>query len=253
MIALLTDFGTADYFSGAMKGAILSVDPDLSIVDISHDIEAQNISEGAFCLGSCYMDFPAETVFAAVVDPGVGSSRKGIAAKAGGRFFTAPDNGLLSYVFEENKGAEVYELTETAYFADRISSTFHGRDIFAPVAAHMAIGIHPREFGPLLQAPVMLEQGSPVRMGTEIRGSIIHIDRYGNLITNISEKPGTRIRTLKICGLEIRKRARYFSEASACEPFFTEGSTGTLEICVFLGSAADITGAMVGESVVATL
>ena len=156
IIALLTDFGTKDYFVGAMKGAILSVNKDAKIVDITHEILPQDIRGASFTLRACYRNFPSGTIFVAVVDPEVGSQRRAILVETQDYFFVAPDNGILSFVFEDYALAHaqasaspfrVFELTNNKYFAENISATFHGRDVFAPIAAHLSRGINPIEFG----------------------------------------------------------------------------------------------------------
>jgi hypothetical protein len=140
MIALLTDFGTADYYVGAMKGVILSINSDVTIVDISHEIEPQNINAASFTLRSCYRNFPPKTIFAAIVDPGVGSDRNAILIETENYRFIAPDNGILSFVFNGTEKSRVFELTNDKFFLPSISRTFHGRDVFAPCAAHLSNG-----------------------------------------------------------------------------------------------------------------
>ena len=149
-IALLTDFGTRDYFVASMKGVILSIDPAAVIVDITHDIPPQDIPKRPLRSARVIRDFPAGTIFVAVVDPGVGSARRAILAEAGGRYFIAPDNGLLSFILDNEAAARVFEISNPEFFAADISSTFHGRDIFAPAAAHLSRGAAPAEFGPLI-------------------------------------------------------------------------------------------------------
>src|SRR5919206_827867 len=147
VVTLLTDFGFADYFVGAMKGAVLSVDPRATLVDITHDIPAFDIEAAAYTLLNACETFPAGTVHVAVVDPGVGSTRRAIAAECAGRFYTGPDNGLLSYVFERHGHARVFNLTNRKYFRQTASTTFHGRDVFAPVAGALSSGVAPDELG----------------------------------------------------------------------------------------------------------
>src|SRR5688572_8071379 len=148
VIALLTDFWTTDHYVGAMKGAILAVAPDAQLVDILHDVAPQDVEGGAHALASAYAAFPAGTVFVAVVDPGVGSPRRGLAVAAGVHRFVAPDNGILTGVFEDHPDARVHALAERRFWRDRVSSTFHGRDVFGPVAGHLAMGARLEDLGP---------------------------------------------------------------------------------------------------------
>ena len=148
MITLLTDFGAADYFVPALKGAILSIHPTAQIIDLTHEIAPQDIAAGAFTLGACWRDFPINTVHLAVVDPGVGSARRAIVVAADGHFFVGPDNGLFSYIYAQTNSQRVYHATRNDLFRPQPSSTFHGRDIFAPLAAHLDRGLGPASVGP---------------------------------------------------------------------------------------------------------
>src|SRR5437879_6404812 len=143
LIVLLTDFGTSDYFVAAMKGAILTVNPTAMIHDLTHEIPPQDIRAAAFILEACYRDFPPDTVFACVVDPGVGGQRKAIVVEAAERFFVAPDNGLLGLILQNQRSPKVFELSNRKYQRRQLSGTFHGRDIFAPAAAHISLGVRP--------------------------------------------------------------------------------------------------------------
>lgn len=238
-IALLTDFGEADYFAGSVKGAVLSIDPEASLIDITHSIPRHDIQSAAFCLSACYRDFPAGTVFLCVVDPGVGSSRRGLAVSADGRFFVAPDNGLLTFVMEADPLAIAVELENQEYFAPMIGATFHGRDIFAPAAAHISKGVEISAFGGRAGNVVLLQIDKVFRVsGEKLRGSIIHIDGFGNLVTNIPATEADRILFIEIAGRKIDRHALYYEEASPEELFFIAGSAGYIEVCIFGGSAA---------------
>src|SRR5262249_37163093 len=150
MITLLTDFGLSDYFVPAVKGVILTIGPGTEIIDITHDVPAQDVQSAAFTLGACYHNFPAGTIHVAVVDPGVGSSRRAIvveAADSTGYFFVGPDNGVFSYVYARESKVRVFHITDDRYFRHPVSPTFHGRDVFAPVAARIACGARPEEIG----------------------------------------------------------------------------------------------------------
>ena len=163
LITLLTDFGTSDYFVSAMKGVILSINPDARVVDITHEIPAQDIEAAAFTLLAAHSSFPSGTIHVAVVDPGVGSARRAILVEAGGQFFVGPDNGIFSYVCEREPQSRVFEVTNKEYFRAPVSSTFHGRDVFAPVAAALSTGIDPSEFGKQITNPVLLAPLMPER------------------------------------------------------------------------------------------
>jgi S-adenosylmethionine hydrolase len=242
VIALLTDFGTQDYFVGAMKGTILQINKEAVIVDISHEIPPQNISAGSFILRACYRNFPSNTIFVTVVDPGVGSERRAILAVTKKYFFIAPDNGLLDFVFQETDSFRIFELTERKYFAPEVSATFHGRDIFAPVAAHLSCGISPTEFGPEIfrSEKPEIEYKQP---------QIIHIDRFGNIITNLKKEDLPPGFTLEIGGRAIKKLQKFYAEAEKDEVFMIFGSAGYLEIAAFQNSAAKILAATVGQKI----
>src|SRR5438067_1397055 len=187
LITLITDFGEQDYFVGAMKGVILSINPEAKIVDISHLTPPQDVEAAAFNLLNCYKDFPAGTIHVAVVDPGVGSDRRAIAIECAGQFFVGPDNGLFSWICEREKDWTAFHLTNRRFFRKPVSNTFHGRDIFAPVAAHLSNGTAPSEFGEPLPDIVKLDSLAPKTINENtIEGQIIHVDRFGNCVTNFS-------------------------------------------------------------------
>ena len=250
MIVLLTDFGTKDYFVGAMKGAILSINKRANIVDITHQVPPQDVLSASFTLRACYRDFPKKTIFVAVVDPGVGSNRKAILCETADYYFIAPDNGLLSFIFDEAIDFRVYELTNEKFFKHPISHTFHGRDIFAPVAAHLSNGIKANEFGNEIRDFVRLEESKPRKVSDkEIEAAIIHIDRFGNLITNLTQKDLPQNFTLKINGKKIEKIRDFFAEAEKGELFIIMGSAGFLEVAAFQDSAVNILSAKIGQKI----
>ena len=257
MITLLTDFGTADYFVGAMKGVILSVNREEKIIDITHEIPPHDIRAGAFTLLAVYETFPPQTVHVAVVDPGVGSSRRPILVTSCNYLFVGPDNGLFSYVCEREKEVRVFHLTNDKYFRAAVSRTFHGRDIFAPAAAAVASGVAPTMLGEQITDYVLLPPIRPVRGrdGT-LAASIIHIDRFGNCITNITrpdlaDKAFARTSRLVVNGNEIRSFRQYFAEGAdpSEELFAIWGSAGFLEIAAHCRSAAQMLNADRGDSV----
>jgi len=248
IIALLTDFGVRDYFVGAMKGAILSINADAKIIDITHEIPPQDVKTAAFTLQACYANFPEKTIFVAVVDPGVGSNRKAILVETEKYFFIAPDNGLLSFVFDER--ASVFELTNKKYFAGNISRTFHGRDVFAPVAAHLSNGVEPNDFGKETKDFIRFETPAPRTISDdEIEAEIIHVDRFGNLITNLKTEDLPENFSLEINGKIIDKRRNFYAEAGRGELFMIWGSAGFLEVASARDSASKLLNATVGARV----
>ena len=212
-ITLLTDFGTADYFVGAMKGAILSINPQAVIVDITHEIPAQDVAAGAFTLLAAFDTFPEGTVHVAVVDPGVGSERRPIVVSAGNHLFVGPDNGIFTYIYERDSSFEAVHITDEKYFRNPVSTTFHGRDIFAPVAAALSTGSDPAALGPQIL--------DPIRLFKSMEPQIIHIDRFGNLITNITRDQFKEARRLLLNGTLISAQRNFFGEnvGEIDEPF----------------------------------
>jgi S-adenosylmethionine hydrolase len=251
-ITLLTDFGTRDYFVGAMKGAILSLSAQANIIDITHEIPPQDISSAAFTLAASYKNFPPKTIHLAVVDPGVGSARRAILLVTEDYFFLAPDNGLLSFIFDEveDARASVFELTNEKYFAENVSRTFHGRDVFAPVAAHLFNGVAPQEFGAEIKdfARFEIARPKPVSPG-ETEAEIIHIDRFGNLVTNLKAVDLPAKFTLEINQTRIEKHQRFYAEAEKGEIFSIIGSEGFVEISAFQDSAERLLKARGGQKI----
>jgi S-adenosyl-L-methionine hydrolase (adenosine-forming) len=245
VVTLLTDFGTSDYFVGAMKGALLAVNPEVQIIDITHEVPPHDVESAAFTLLAAFETFPAGTVHVAVVDPGVGSARRAVAVEGAGQLFVGPDNGVFGHVYERLKSFRVFHVTEEKFFRAGVSPTFHGRDVFAPVAGALARGTKPRELGPEVTDFVRLPFSAPLRRdGATLAGRIIHVDRFGNCVTNItprdldSEMLGRGAR-LSVAGREITSFRRFFAdEGAAGEPFAVWGSAGLLEIAVFRDSAA---------------
>jgi len=240
VISLLTDFGTADYFVGAVKGAILSVNPSAVIVDITHEIPPQDVAAGAFTLLAAYKTFPAGTIHVAVVDPGVGSTRRPIIVSANEQFFVGPDNGLFTYICDREPSHRIIHVTAERFFRRDVSTTFHGRDIFAPVAAALSNGVAVEEFGPEIDDAVRLPS-----LETPLR--IIHIDRFGNCVTNITRdrSPGEIV----VKGRTIREFRRFYGEGDEASLFAIWGSAGFLELSVNGGSAAKVLSVRVGEQI----
>jgi len=254
VVTLLTDFGTADYFVAAVKGVVLTINPLVSLVDITHDIPPQDIETGAFTLLTCYRDFPEGTIHVAVVDPGVGSSRRPIVVRAGGYYFVGPDNGLFSYVYDRESSVEVFHVTADQYFRRSPSPTFHGRDIFAPVAGALSKALNPGALGPQITDQVRLTPLAPTKDDTgKLNARIIHIDRFGNCITNLT--PGDLLETqsfkLHVNGKVIETVRRFFTDKHGPkeEIFAIWGSAGFLELAVNGASAAAVLGARRGAPV----
>jgi S-adenosylmethionine hydrolase len=245
IITLLTDFGIADYFVGAMKGAILSVNPQAQIVDLTHEIPPHDIEAGAFTLLASYQSFPPQTIHVAVVDPGVGSQRRPLLVSGGGRFFVGPDNGLFSYIYEREKMVRVFHLVHEEFFRKPVSDTFHGRDLFAPVAGALSKGVRYSELGEEIKDYVKLAPLAPLRLGEgKLEARVIHIDRFGNCITNLTradltEKMIARGARLRVKGQEVASFRRFFAEGETAEQLFAIwGSAGFLEIAANQASAA---------------
>jgi S-adenosyl-L-methionine hydrolase (adenosine-forming) len=256
IVALLTDFGTKDHYAGTLKGVVLSVCPDATLVDIGHDIPAHDLIAGALELAACYRYFPNGTIFLVVIDPGVGSSRRGIAADIGDYRFVAPDNGVLSAVFAEAAPRRVVELTERKYSLPTVSRTFEGRDRFAPAAGFLAKGIALVSLGRTIKDFHTIELPRPSVSGTELRGEVVRIDRFGNLITNIDRRSFAqfaerRAIAVVVGGREVPRIVATYAEAPAGELCALFGSTDHLEVAINAGDAARTLG--VGRGTAATV
>jgi S-adenosylmethionine hydrolase len=255
IITLTTDFGSSDAFVGAMKGVILEINPHAQIVDVSHDVPPQDVDHAAFVLKCAYPFFPAGTVHAVVVDPGVGTERLILAARTERHVFLAPNNGVLKYVFDEHPDVEVFNVTHSEYFRVHVSRTFHGRDIFAPVAAHLSRGLSLEKLGNPFSE---FERGTvahPLQLEDRIVGEIIAFDRYGNGISNI---PGDRIADggsvrVLVKGREFETLARSYLDAPPGEPLVIVGGADLLELSVNRGSARERLGLSIGEPVTVIL
>jgi S-adenosylmethionine hydrolase len=252
VITLLSDFGTSDYFVGAVKGAILSRNSQVTLVDITHDVPPQDIESGAFTLFAAYRSFPPGTIHLAVVDPGVGSERRAIVVHAGGHLFVGPDNGLFTFIYESEDDARVFEIDKQKYLVDSGSSSFHGRDLFGPVAAILSTGVEPETVGPEISDPVRLRPLKPEVDGNgTVRGRILQIDRFGNCITNITKDLAPSEVTIK--DRRITQFRTFFAEAKQEELFVIWGSAGFLEIAIQNGSAAEELGVAAGDDVLCVL
>jgi len=241
IITLTTDFGWSDPFVGIMKGVILGIAPGAQIVDITHDVAAYDITEAAFVVLSSYRYFPAGTVHVVVVDPGVGTARRPIAAQAGGHYFVAPDNGVLSFVLHsEAEPPAVHHIANRELFRTPVGHTFHGRDIFAPIGAHLATGIHLDSVGEpitdFMSRP--LPKAEPRGEG-RLTARVIRIDRFGNIITDLQANDLGDNFNIRIGGVDVTRLCRTFAEGTPGEFVAVEGSTGYIEIAQNQGAAAD--------------
>jgi S-adenosylmethionine hydrolase len=242
VIALLTDFGSRDHYAGTMKGVALGICPDATLVDITHDLPAHDVLAGALELAASYKYFPAGTIFLVVVDPGVGSTRRGIAADAGDYKFVAPDNGVLTLVFDEHPPKKVVELTERKYARPSVSRTFEGRDRFAPAAAWLAKGIELSALGRSAGALITLDVPHPTIDDEGITGQVVRVDRFGNLITNIDRKTFDKLAgaplDIRVGEHQVQKVVSTYADGAPGEVCGLFGSTEHLEIAANGGSAA---------------
>jgi S-adenosylmethionine hydrolase len=270
VITLTTDFGYDDPYVAAVKGAILNINPQATLVDVSHTIRPQDILQAAFILNGAYRYFPKQTIHVAIVDPGVGSERRGVILKAPSAIFVAPDNGILSYIIDDlfsidgssvteethglteivfKKGLEAAAITDPRFWRHPVSPTFHGRDIFAPVAAGLSLGISPYEFGEKINSlhVIPIVKPSLVPDG-KVVAQVLHIDRFGNLITNIRSNslPGKDI-TIEVGGRRVQGMSDYYAQGEGI--MAVAGSSGYLEISLRDGSACDFLGVEVGDEV----
>jgi S-adenosylmethionine hydrolase len=248
IVTLTTDFGTRDWFVGSMKGAILSVNPQITIVDNTHEIQAGDIRAGAFALAASCRCFPRLTVHLAVVDPGVGSLRAAIVVRTADYFFVGPDNGILSLALAQDKVLEIRRIDNQTFTRTPVSHTFHGRDVFAPVAARLTQGVMLDAIGAKLPDYARLEWVQPKVVGGLLRGEIVYIDRFGNCITNIGAgaKVTGKVRAAGTMECEFR---RTYSDVAPGQPVALVGSTGFLEIAVNAGHAAQALRLKVGDPV----
>ena len=269
VITLLTDFGIGDAYVASVKGVILSINPKAVIVDISHSIEPQNILQAAFVLSTTHQFFPDGTIHVVVVDPGVGSQRKAILLRTSSAYFLAPDNGVLSYVIDEIYPAETADYQDSMLFSPRprnikgyleaiaitnpkfwrhpVSTTFHGRDIFAPTAAHLSLGVSPDKFGEPIDSVYASKRPKPYcDSDGHLVGYVVHIDNFGNLITNISDVdlPNWEV-DVELGGQLVHGVNNYYAEREGLVAIL--GSCDYLEISLSNGNAASFLGAKIGD------
>jgi len=257
VIALLTDFGTGDHYAGTMKGVMLGICPDATLVDITHDIPAHDVVTGALELAASYKYFPAGTIFVAVVDPGVGSGRRGLAADTGDYRFVAPDNGVLTQVLKESPAKKIVELTERRYARPTVSRTFEGRDRFAPAAAWLAKGTLLPALGRPLTEFHKIDLPVPDVGADAVSGIVVRVDRFGNLVTNIDRKAVERLGQggaigIDAAGHRVERLVATYAELPADGVGALFGSTDHLELAAPSASAAGRLGLGRGAAVTVT-
>jgi S-adenosyl-L-methionine hydrolase (adenosine-forming) len=248
IISITTDFGEDDHFVGSMKGVILSINPDATIVDINHHVNSYDIFDGAYSLSQSYHLFPPGTIHLVVVDPGVGSERRPIIVQSKDYRFVAPDNGVLSMVYEREERVEVRQVTAEHFFRKPVSNTFHGRDIFSPVAAWLSRGMEIEKFGTVITDYARFTSVRPKREnGSLLKGVAIKVDKFGNVVTNITPEDIPQIFgkdpppfSIRINGHEITRVHDSFAAGGPAELFAVVGSSGFIEICTNRGSAAKV-------------
>jgi S-adenosylmethionine hydrolase len=244
VITLTTDFGLTDHFAGTMKGVIAGITPAARVIDICHQVTPFEILEGGFVLEQAYRYFPKGTIHVVVIDPGVGTSRRPILVEAGNQFFIGPDNGVFTLIYAAEAKHKVRVITASKYFLETPSNTFHGRDIFAPCAAHLASGkVKPAQLGPLIKDYTQATAIFPNRTGKRVwTGQVLKVDHFGNLITNLRSAEfhvGEAKHFELLAGSQIvSKFAKNYQESAFGELFVIEGSSGYLEVSVCQGSAA---------------
>jgi S-adenosylmethionine hydrolase len=263
IVALLTDFGSQDHYAGAVRGAVLAACREASVVDIAHELPPHDVAVGAFALLVSYRAFPAGTVFLAVVDPGVGSERRGLAIEAGGYRFVGPDNGLFTHVLAEHPGARVHSITNAGLFRAEVSPVFHGRDVFAPVAGQLAAGLEIDAVGPVVFDPVKLDLPGPKPLSPrEWEATVLHVDRFGNLTTNLGKDEldailqnvgGDPTQAVVIVEGVVLPLVRTYADLPEGEGCGLVGSSGRLEVAVCRGNAARKLNAGRGTSVLVRL
>ena len=254
VITLTTDFGTRDWFVGTMKGVIAGIAPNVNAIDLTHELRPGDIRGGAFALAASHRFFPKGTIHVVVVDPGVGSQRRAIAVRTPTGIFVGPDNGVLSWALAKERITAIHALENEAYFLQPVSGTFHGRDIFAPVAAHLARGVPIRRVGPALKDFVRLDWPPPRQRSGTVAGEVIYVDRFGNGITNLESR---LLRGTGRASCEVHARGRwlcpvraFYQAAEPKTPVVVVGSSGFLEIAVNGGSAEAALGVRIGTGVV---
>lgn len=252
---LLTDFTESDGYPAVMKGVMLSISPDIVLIDLSHTVPPQEVLAGALLFNRCTPFFPAGTVHVCVVDPGVGTHRRGIIAQLGSQFYVGPDNGLLSLVYyralNQNAAIAIHSLENPALMLDSVSHSFHGRDVFAPAAAHFLNGASLADFGPKVSDPVLLKLPEPQRAADGWDSEILHVDAFGNLATTIRAHhlAGEKDIQIKLLGKTILGLKHTFGQGEPGDLVAIIDSDGYLSVCIFNGSAQRLLNAKAGDRV----
>ena len=259
MITLTTDFGLKDPYAAEMKAVILGISPNAVIIDITHEVAKFNVRMGAYVLSSAAPYFPRGTIHVAVVDPGVGTQRRPILIQTKQGFFVGPDNGILVMATENQGIKRIYEITNPKFMLSKVSSTFHGRDVFAPAAAHLAGRVNPAEFGPEIHEITKPEFAKVTKRKNVLFGEVLHVDNFGNIITNVRETELARIRVKERVNVELPdhklklKFCRAYADAKPQQPLALIGSQGYLEIAMNQGDAAAEFNTKVGDKVTVSL
>jgi S-adenosyl-L-methionine hydrolase (adenosine-forming) len=261
MITLTTDFGLTEHYVGAMKGVIYSINPTVQLVDVTNAVQSFDVLDGAIAISQAYSYFPKDTVHVVVVDPGVGGPRRPIIATAGQYVFVAPDNGVLSLVYEREERVSVRHITSEHYFHQPVSNTFHGRDVFAPVAAYLSKGVDASKFGEEVTDYVRFAAPKPKAIAEkQWKGIVLKTDKFGNLVTNITAKDIPQIFDgssngfkISVGKAEVTKLCSSYSQGAQGELFAIVGSTGFLEISANKAAASRVAGADKGSEVTVNL
>jgi S-adenosyl-L-methionine hydrolase (adenosine-forming) len=259
IVTLTTDYGTNDHLVGVLKGVILNINPEVNIVDITHSVLAHDVLDGALTISQAAKYFPAKTIHVVVVDPGVGTARRPILVAGDTHYFVAPDNGVLSAIYDKSESLYVWNITSEHYFRQPVSNTFHGRDIFAPVAAWLSKSWQTASFGEEITDFVRFAIPKPKASANTVKGIVLRTDNFGNLITNLTAEdvptlvaPDAKF-TIRVGTAAVTNLVPTFAKGTAAEPFAIIGSSGYIEICVNKGSAARTIGAGRGAEVTVEL
>lgn len=254
ILTLMTDFGTSDHYVGVMKGVILNINPQVQVVDITHAVPPQDIHGAAFLIDSAYRYFPTGTIHVIVVDPGVGSERQAIVCQTPTSYFVCPDNGILTHILRNEEHIHSVQVENSVYFLPQVSNTFHGRDIFAPVAAHLSRGVPIGKLGSTATHPVQLPIPIPHVTDKAVIGQVIWIDSFGNLVTNISHEvldslEGRNGIVIHAGRAKIDRLNQAYAESAVGEPLAIIGSFNRLEISINQGNASKILGLNRGDAI----
>lgn len=255
IITLTTDYGASDHLVAAMKGVILKVNPEATIIDVSHNVLPYDLLDGALVIGNAYRYYPPKAIHVVVVDPGVGSARRPILVSGDQHYFVAPDNGVLSMVYEKEPKVTVRHVTADHYFHNPVSNTFHGRDVFAPVAAWLSKNWATSSFGEEITDYVRFSMPKPKAANNTVKGVVLKVDNFGNLVTNLTADDVPKLLAqgavfkISINGKEVTKFLTLYTQGAQGEPFAVMGSSGFVEISVNRGNAARTLGAQRGAEV----